>query len=368
MKRNGSGITVLLRAYCSSLFCCILMLTGCQPLFGQVRSETFEFDFEGKKYSGLIDIPGKTPYALIVLVPGSGRTNMVAGDEYYKNLRSQFVRFGLACAVYDKAGCGKSEGIFDYNQSVQNSSEEVLAAIRELRELKVPGADNIGLWGISRGGWICPLVIAKDPNVSFWISVSGPDHLETIGYLFEANWRIQGKSEPEIKQLASEWLDGFTIQRKGGSYEEYLEASPNLSKDSLILALRGGKFNTRENYLSFQKVLQNQMFDEETGLTIVVPEFTEILSAIKCPVLAIFGERDSQVHWRRTLALYKETLGASHNLTIKTLPNCNHNILSCETGGYFERLEDLKLKGLGQPCEGYYDEMFTWLSELGFTK
>ncbi len=351
--------------YCS-LFLFIYLLCACTHTQGQVKSKAFQFSFEGRKYSGLIDIPSVTPKSLIVLIPGSGPTNMLGGDEYFKNLREFFLQIGLSVMVYDKAGCGESEGTFNYDQSVQNSSEEVLSAIQKLRKLNIPGSKNIGLWSISRGGWISPLVIQKDPGITYWISASGPDHLETIGYFFEANWRVQGRSEAEIELLYSEWLAGFTIQRKGGSYEEYLAASPNLSKDSFILDLRNGTFNTEENFRSFQEILQNQEFDEETGLTIVVPNFAEVLSEIKCPVLAIFGEKDSQVDWQRSLTLYEETLGTATDFTYLTIPDCNHLILSCQTGGYGERLEELRSKGLGRPCEGYFEKMQRWLIEIGY--
>ncbi len=347
---------------------CIITLSSCSKLLGQVSTQDFEFSFEGKKYSGVIDIPSKEPKSIIVLIPGSGPTNMVSGDEYYNNLRSTFVQLGLAVMAYDKAGCGESEGTFDYNQSVQNSSEEVLSAIRDLRKLEIPGSRNIGLWSLSRGGWISPLVINKDSNISYWISASGPDHLETIGYFFEANWRVNGKSESEIDLLYSEWLEGYTIQRKGGSYQEYLAASPNLSKDPMILSLRRGKFNTEEKYYSFQQVQQNQKFDEETGLAIVVPDFSSILKNISCPVLAIFGEKDSQIDWQRSSVLYKQTIGLNGKLTSISLPNCNHLLLSCETGGYHENLEELKSKGLGRPCDGYLKAMQSWLVDLNYAE
>ncbi|MEM7511363.1 MAG: alpha/beta hydrolase [Bacteroidota bacterium] len=340
---------------------------GATHLQGQERSEPFEFTFEDKVYSGLIDYPEGEPNSLIILIPGSGRTNMVEGNWYYEDLQTMFVEQGLAVMVYDKAGCGKSEGAFDYNQSVQNSSLEVLAAIAELREQKIPGSDQIGLWSHSRGGWIAPLVIQQDPEIAYWISASGPDHLETIGYFFEANWRVQGRSEEEIELLYAEWLAGFTIQRKGGTYEEYLAASPNVKKDSMMLALRGGKFNTEEKFYSFQKVLEGESFDEETGLTIIVPDFAEVLSEIKCPVLAVFGEKDSQVHWQRSLALYQKTIGENDLLTYMTLPDGNHFLLSCETGGYLEKISELRERGLGQPCEGYYPKIQSWLSSLGYS-
>ena len=353
--------TIYLACFFGALF------IGRTQLYGQETSNPFEFTFEDKVYSGLITYPVGEPKSMIILIPGSGRTNMVEGNWYYEDLQSIFLEQGLAVMVYDKAGCGKSEGTFDYNQSVQNSSLEVLAAINELRKQGIPGSDQIGLWSHSRGGWIAPLVIQQDPSIAYWISASGPDHLETIGYFFEANWRVQGRSEEEIELLYSEWLAGFTIQRKGGTYEEYLAASPNVKKDSMMLALRGGKFNTEEKFYSFQKVLEGETFDEETGLTIIVPDFVEVLGGIKCPVLAVFGEKDSQVHWQRSLALYQQTIGENDLLTHITLPDGNHFLLTCETGGYLEKISDLRDRGLGLPCEDYYPKVQSWLSSLGYS-
>ena len=135
----------------------------------------------------------------------------------------------------------------------------------------------------------------------------------------------------------------------------------------MMLDLRGGKFNTEEKFYSFQKVLEGESFDEETVLTIIVPDFSEVLSEIKCPVLAVFGEKDSQVHWQRSLALYQKTIGENDLLTYMTLPDGNHFLLSCETGGYLEKISELRERGLGQPCEGYYPKIQSWLSSLGYS-
>jgi len=330
--------------------------------FGQMKTESFEFQSDGRRLSGLLDLPiDQKPSSIVVIIQGSGRSDVVAGN-WYSDLRSHFVQLGLASCIWDKPGCGKSEGQFDMNQSVQNSAKEALAAIEELKHRYIPGAAKIGLWGISRAGWICPLVIEAYPSIAFWISVSGTDDRENFGYLLESNFRIEGRSEPETQLLVAEWKRGNDIFRKGGAFEEYQKATQHLRADTFWLSVSGDQY-TEEGFLRNQKqfIIEHHQFDEETGLMIYVPNFRETLKNIHCPVLAIFGERDANVDWRKTIALYKETIGKDTNakLTIRTFPNCNHNIVKCNTGGFREHIETW------QPCDGYFDAMSTWLKENG---
>ncbi|NQX94762.1 MAG: hypothetical protein HRT64_07585, partial [Erythrobacter sp.] len=184
------------------------------------------FQFEGRTYSGLLDTPASGEAdGLVLLISGSGRTRVASGNSYV-SVRELLNRHNLATYNYDKAGNGKSEGEYNSEQPVENSADEALAAIAELRAQGVPGADRIGLWGISRAGWINPLIISKDPSIAFWISVSGPGPLSNMGYLFEANWKLRGYAPERIAQLLGEWKAGFEIQRTGGSYADYVAATP----------------------------------------------------------------------------------------------------------------------------------------------
>ncbi len=354
----------------NSLFLTIpILFFFCHSTFAQMKTENFEFQSDGKKLSGILDLPsGHEPTAFVIIVQGSGRSDVVAGNWYY-DLRSHFVQLGLACFIWDKPGCGKSEGNFDINQSVQSSARDVLSAIEALKSRGVSGSAKIGLWGISRAGWICPLVIQDYPLTAFWISVSGTDDKENFGYLLETNFRIEGRSESQTRLLVEEWKRGNDIFRKGGSPEEYLKATHDLQRDSFCISFLGYRTFNREEYLQNQKMFINEHheFDEETGLMIYVPHFRETLNKIKCPVLAIFGEKDANVDWRKTMALYMETIGNNVNakLTFKTFPDGNHNIQKCKNGGLRE-LNDPANKH--EMCDGYFKTILTWLAENGFGK
>jgi uncharacterized protein len=344
------------------------ILCSAPTVFGKCNgtTDTLSFIFEGKRLSGFLDFPGnQKPSAIVIMVPGYGKTNFGDANWYYDSLRSNLVKTGLACFQWDKAGCGKSEGIFDANQPVENSAKEVLSAINELKARKIPGSDKIGLWGISRAGWICPLVIQQYPKILFWISVSGTDDKENFGYLLESHFRIEGRSETQTQLLVSEWKKGNDVFRKGGSFEEYQNATQNLRKDSFWISVSGAPY-TKERYVQTQKdfIKENHQFDEESGLMIYVANFRDILNSVKCPVLAIFGEKDANIDWRKTRTLYNETIGKNKNgnLTIKTLQNCNHSMINCKTGGLYEKMEKWEY------CDNYVETINLWLKNIEITK
>lgn len=336
--------------------------TSAEPI---IKTDTLSFISEGKKLTGLLDLPGnKKPAGLILLIPGSGKTTMVEGNGYYKRLRHFFVAQGFACYVWDKPGCGKSEGKFN-DAILQSSAQEAIDAIEELKRRNIPGSHKVGLWGLSRGGWVCPMIIASYPSIAFWISVSGPDDKENAAYLLETNYRIEGKSEAQTQLLVSEWKNGYSnILRNRASFEAYQKATENLRLDSFWLSISGDQF-TKEGYERTQKKLHERKvsYDEATGLQIYVPEFDKMLNRVSCPVLAVFGEKDSQIDWRKTIALYKKNIGRNPRatLTIKTFPDGNHNLFKCKTGGFREQLNKIKF------CDGYFETMAAWLKEKGYS-
>lgn len=333
--------------------------------FGQIISEPFEFQFEGKTLIGLIEKPkNKESKAIIIIIPGYGKTNFVEG-EWYSNLRSTLVSDGLTVCFWDKMGCGNSDGEFDAQQPVSNSAEEALVAIEEIKKRKIIGYEKIGVWGISRAGWICPLINEKFP-IDFWISVSGTDDKENFGYLLKSNLIIVGKEEKEAQRLYESWMLGHQVFCTNGTYEEYLEAIQPLRKDSTCQQLFGYTNEADFSEEAKQKYLQDQQsytskgyFDEASGLWVYLDDFDETLSKINCPVLALFGENDSQVDWRKTKKLYEETIGENPNseLTTKVFQNCNHSLQKCVTCAY---QEDLSALGW-QACDNYYETMEAWL-------
>ena len=323
------------------------------------RTEPFEFVSAGRRLSGALDQPTAKPASgLVVFVHGHGKTDAVKGN-WYGDLRGRLATIGLASLIWDKPGCGRSEGQYDHDQSVQSSANEVRAAIEEVKRRRIPGSDRIGFWGISRAGWIVPLVIRDLPSVAFWISVSGTDEKESFGYLLETNLRIEGRSAPEASALVDEWRRGTEVFRKGRTWAAYQRATENLRRDPFYREFFGEE-GTEEGYRAKQSrfIAEGHPFDEQSGLMIYVPGLRDTLRAVRCPVLAVFGEKDAHVDWRSTIALYKDTIP---RLTIKTFPGCNHNLRQSQTGGFRETMTNPS-----QPvCDGYLDAIVEWIRARG---
>ncbi len=341
----------------SSLLVLTFLLVQAQA---QIPKEFFRFEYQGVSLHGVLNLPtGREPKGLVMIVHGSGRTNAVQQELHY-DVRATLVQAGYGTYMWDKMGCGQSEGTFDYNQPVSSSAEEVLHAIRALQEAEIPGADQIGLWGISRAGWINPIVISRYPGIKFWISVSGVDGKENFKYLLAQNLRIDGLPPDSIQLIVGEWAEGNRICHAGGSYEAYLAATPHLNRNEFLRRFNGGEGN-EEGYYAFQRGFMREEFEEATGLQVYIPHFDSLLLQVTCPVLALFGEKDMNVDWTLTRSLYQRTLGVNTDLHIQSFPDGNHNLFQCKTGGFYEFQDD------GLPwirSEGFLEAMANWLEDL----
>jgi len=166
----------------------------------------------------------------------------------------------------------------------------------------------------------------------------------------------------EPSRLMREWRRGFHLTTHGGTFEAYLEATRTLRHDPFMVFLTGSADRSKAEFLEEQRRFRTGAFkvDSETGLMVYVLGFRDMLGRLDIPVLALFGEKDRNVDWRKTRALYSETIGRNPKarLAVKTFPDGNHNLHQSRTGGYREMLEILKGPAMS---DGYYEALLEWL-------
>ncbi len=357
MLGSNDGAEAALK-YLAPLFLALGITAPC--FAGKHHQSTFVFEYQGLRYTGEILVPPESAKGLIVVIPGHGPTDLVGGDQW-RELREFLVGQRYGVAYWDKAGNGLSEGDYDHNQSIQSSAEEAVAAIKAIQSLQVPGADQLGFWSISRGGWIVPKVFELLPEVDFWISVSGTTELDNSRYMLEANLRAEKRSAKDIEVLMAEWDHYQRILVRGGSFDEFSEGTRRLMADPYFNA---NDFQMTEEVLNnIQQYFQSGelQFDENTNLAVMYPNLEETLSSLEIPVLAILGRLDTQVDWKATGELYQRASERGGiDLTSVYLDRCNHVMQQSDTGGIYEELPpDVPA------CQGYYDAMSDWLQKIG---
>jgi hypothetical protein len=108
-------------------------------------------------------------FPAVVLVHGSG-----PGERsYFAVMSSYFASLGMAVLTYDKRGCGGSSG--DWREvDLDVLAQDALAAATWLATRPEIDPRRVGLWGISQGGWITPLVASLADGLAFVINSSGP--------------------------------------------------------------------------------------------------------------------------------------------------------------------------------------------------
>ncbi|MEM1381324.1 MAG: hypothetical protein AAGH41_11950 [Pseudomonadota bacterium] len=327
-------------------------------------STDFTFQSEGQTLSGIFDTPtdGEAE-ALIIFVHGYGPTD-IRNRPSFRELRSRFNALGIATALWDKPGQGQSEGTFDINQSVYASAREVVDAAAHFRAVRAPGAERIGIWGISRAGWIAPIAMSEDDDLSFWISVSGTTAEDNFPYLLLSNLPFEGGTEEEAAALGAAWREGCRLYRTGGSYDAYRQVMQPLIDNAYITRMRGG-WQTRAQYEASQKSCSGgtcTRTDNDMCAYVFIEEFGAMLSSLDVDTLAVFGERDLNIDWRKTHELYEATLGSNPqaSLAVEVFPGVDHNINPSETGS----LREMQTMGTASKPERFFTVQEEWLESV----
>ena len=352
--------------------------TPLRPTLTPSRSwveEQVGFTFGQDRLHGILTLPtSEGPFPAIVIISGSRST----GDEgvsvrYYIDHARRMVGNGFAVLRYDPPGVGQSTGDSGF-QSLENRTEEAMAALQYLQSRPDIQRDRVGLWGVSQGGWVIAMAAAAFPqDVAFIISVSGSGVgvAEQQVYSIEAQSKAAKMSEQDtIKavlfgRLLIDWQLPRPMYRELNE-EDALVLGKGPWIDFAALVYEPGTITAAEGLLVGIEILRS-IQDEPWAeflylnelyiprLESIPPEEVEALKAVtgqsllndpqeywikvRCPVLAVFGEDDLVQPTTISAALYEQYLTEAGNRSFQTvvLPGVGHYI-SLSTPGYWEAL------------------------------
>jgi pimeloyl-ACP methyl ester carboxylesterase len=231
------------------------------------------------------------PVPGLVLVHGSGNSRRKSVTPEAEG----FVRQGIAVLIYDK----RPMELPEYG----TLADDVLRAVDVLRHH--PGVDPaaVGLWGISEGGWVAPLAAVRSPDVAFVVlaSASGFTPIRT------QNWNMRNK-------LRSAGVSGALLD--------------TLSTRTYRVADDAGMFAEAHH------------------------DPLPALAGLTRPVLALYGDRDTQVPPAESASVLRRTITAP--LTVRVLPGYGHTLRVLDgTGDLTDALAD-----------GYAEAVGTWVAAV----
>ncbi|MCS6862583.1 MAG: alpha/beta fold hydrolase [Abditibacteriales bacterium] len=298
---------------------------------------SYENKKAGVKLAGTLTLPtGKGPFPAALLITGSGaqdRDETVFGHKPFWVLADYLTRRGIAVLRVDDRGVGGSTGNVAEATS-EDLAEDVLAGVAYLKGRREINPKRIGLIGHSEGGLIAPIAASKSKDVAFIVLMAG------TGLTGEEI--IYRQSELLLKAHGAHILDIAAQRRVQEKMFAVVRAEPDNSRAEKklreILAEEISQLSEAEKKAagSASAALEAQVKE------VLSPWFRFFLTydpkptlrKVKCPVLALNGEKDLQVPPQENLRAIADALkaGGNRDYTIKEFPGLNHLFQTCQTG------------------------------------
>ncbi len=278
--------------------------------------------------------PGKGPFPAVLLIAGSGahdRDESLLGHRPFLVLSDYLTRKGIVVLRADKRGVGKSTGSLA-TATTADFATDAEAGVAYLKTRSEVDPHNIGLVGHSEGGVIAPMVAARDTDVAFIVLMAGPgvpgDQLlpEQELLLLEASGVGHEAAEKKVDKNRAMFA---LIEREKDDAVLEKELRTQLAADEVP----EGQAGTAVRQLTSPWLRYFLSYDPATSLR-----------KVKCPVLALDGEKDLQVPPAQNLPAIRAALeaGGNKHFEIDEMPGLNHLFQSAKTGapGEYAEIEE----------------------------
>jgi uncharacterized protein len=289
---------------------------------------TYENRQAGIQLAATLTIPqGKGPFPTVALITGSGaqdRDESLLGHRPFLVLADYLTRKGIAVLRTDDRGSAKSGGVFATATTAEFATDTE-AAIAYLKTRPEVDSKKIGLIGHSEGGVIAPLVAARNRDVAFIVMMAGSavpgDQIivaQAVAIAEAAGVSHAAAAEAGVKQRKV--LDIVKQEKDDTVRRQKLRAE-------LGAALPDAQFETV--YQQLNSPWYRYFLTYDPG---------PVLRQVTCPVLAINGEKDTQVPAGQNLPVIRKALeaGGNKHFEVVELPGLNHLFQNAKTGAVSE--------------------------------
>jgi pimeloyl-ACP methyl ester carboxylesterase len=276
-------------------------------------------------------------YPLVVLVTGSGAQNRdeeIAGHKPFFIIADYFAKNGIAVFRYDDRGYAKSKGNIA-TSTTEDFMTDAYAVVSYFKNYPNICSDKIGVIGHSEGGIIAMMLAAKYPKeINYIISMAGP------------GVPIKQLMVRQMKDISrAQGIDEETVEILGEMQSRAMDISKKAKNQAEMRVLLTELYDEYGQKFSEEKRIEYRL--NAQGINTAVMQFSnpwtkyfltiepqKYLKKIKCPVLAINGSKDIQVHADSNLEAIEKYLssGKCRYYEIRKLEGLNHLFQKAETG------------------------------------
>ena len=310
-------------------------------------TDSVEYDnTEGSVHLGatLTRPKGNQKFGAVILITGSGledRDETIFEHQPFAVLANYLTRQGIAVLRVDDRQRGKSKGDVLKATSV-DFAEDVLTSLAWLKKQPNIDSTKIGLIGHSEGGMLAAMAYNQWPHFAYIVSLGGTGVSGSAVMLPQSTNALKGKVSPAaytaLYQLAKQGYatidryydkDSMAIAATTTDFDAWKAAQPDSILNELNLKAATGA----------QYALQTKMSLANPWLKYFLhTDPSPFWQKVKCPVLALNGEKDRQVDAVQNTSAIKNALqkGGNTKVSVQILPRLNHLFQHCNTGDFTE--------------------------------
>jgi fermentation-respiration switch protein FrsA (DUF1100 family) len=286
---------------------------------------------------GTLTLPkGDGPFPAAVLVHGSGpqdRDETIAANKPFRDLAWGLASQGIAVLRYEKRTKEHAARMVSIKDSLtikEETIDDALAAVAQLRKHKEIDAKRIFVVGHSLGATAAPQIGERDPAIAGLVLMAGNARpledliLEQITYFKTLKGELTNEDRDELDKLKKQ------VARV---------KDPKLTPDTPAAELPLGA--PAAYWLALRKYNQ-----------------TATASRLKQPMFIIQGERDYQVtmddfkEWKKALASHR-------NVTFRSYPKLNHLFMEGEG-----KAKPAEYEKAGHVSRELVDDLAAWIKKI----
>ena len=265
--------------------------------------EALSFESGDVRLHGTMLVPeqsGRVPAVVLVHGAGPGKR-----DEN-RPIAEALAREGFLTLIYDKRTQGYSANPAG-DRSYSLLADDAVAAVQMLQQRDEVNPAQVGLWGLSEGGWVAPLAATRSTDIAFVITVAGGG----VGPAEQSAWATEG-----------------ALRRQGVTSEGSLRALADHTYRFLISA---------------------ELFAEGTY------DPAPVLEQLRQPVLALWGSLDRVMPAAKSARVMRRALarGGHRHYVLRFISDASHDASAVAEN-----------QVTGAPAPGYVETMTSWLRNV----